>query len=183
MKKGVEWALNYLRRLCGSELRRVLVLDECGLFSYPSEIMYIPTLTRLSLMQNKLAAVPPEIALLTSLTDMNFSENVIRDFADCCAGLTRLQTVNLSDNQLVTLPFSLGPISQLQKLVILPNPQLLCPPLHVLDGGLAPTMRFLLNVFQIKTSQCLDIGDFGLQFISSLLANIDHQSAFASQPL
>jgi Leucine-rich repeat (LRR) protein len=170
MKKGVEWALNYLRRLCGSELRRVLILDECGLFSYPSEIMYIPTLTRLSLMQNKLVAVPPEIALLTSLTDMNFSENVIRDFADCCAGLTRLQTVNLSDNQLVTLPFSLGPISQLQKLVILPNPQLLCPPLHVLDGGLAPTMRFLLNVFQFKTSQCLDIGDFGLHFIPSLLA-------------
>jgi len=170
MKKGVEWALNYLRRLCGSELRRVLILDECGLFSYPSEIMYIPTLTRLSLIQNKLVAVPPEIALLTSLTDMNFSENVIRDFADCCAGLTRLQSVNLSDNQLVTLPFSLGPISQLQKLLILPNPHLLCPPLHVLEGGLAPTMQFLLNVFQFKTSQCLDIGHFGLHFMPSLLA-------------
>ncbi len=170
MKKGVEWALNYFRRLCGSELRRVLVLDECGLFSYPSEIMYIPTLTRLSLMQNKLVAVPPEIALLTSLTDINFSQNIINQFADCCAGLTRLQTVNLSDNQLITLPFSLGSITQLQKLLILPNPQLLCPPLHVLEGGIEPTMRFLANVFQSKTNGCLDIGDFGLRFIPSLLA-------------
>jgi Leucine-rich repeat (LRR) protein len=170
MKKGVEWALNYFRRLCGSELRRVLVLDECGLFSYPSEIMYIPTLTRLSLMQNKLAVVPQEIALLTSLTDINFSQNVITEFADCCAGLTRLQAVNLSDNLLATLPFSLGSIKQLQKLVVLPNTQLLCPPLHVVEGGLEPTIRFLANVFQSRTDQCLDIGDFGLHFIPSLLA-------------
>ncbi len=170
MKKGVEWALNYFRRLCGSELRRVLVLDECGLFSYPSEIMFIPTLTRLSLVQNKLAVVPPEIALLTGLTDINFSQNIISEFADCCAGLTRLQAVNLSDNLLVTLPFSLGSIRQLQKLLILPNPQLLCPPLHVLEGGLEPTMRFLGNVYQSKTDQTLDIGDFGLHFVPSLVA-------------
>jgi Leucine-rich repeat (LRR) protein len=95
---------------------RNLDLFNRGLPAFPTEILGLKNLERLSLRRNTVVTVPDTLASLTRLKWLDLGECGLTQLTPALGTLPNLSALYVNDNALTELPGSLGDLSRLQYL-------------------------------------------------------------------
>ncbi len=88
---------------------------------FPSEILQLKNLTRLTITNCGLKEIPEEFCALTNLNELDVSENNLTKLPQEIGNLTFLRTLKASGNQLTEIPTSVSKLENLRLLVLKGN--------------------------------------------------------------
>ena len=91
-----------------SEPRRVISLEDAGLFSVPDEVFDTPGVERLTLDFNEITSLPPRIRTLTELRYLSLDNTLLRRLPDEIGELSELRVLSLRFVRLKELPESVA---------------------------------------------------------------------------
>jgi Leucine-rich repeat (LRR) protein len=93
-----------------------LSIFNCGLSTFPSEILRIKSLKHLALRRNNIKDLPKNIGFLSNLEWLDLRINELESLPRAIGLLYRLNNLNLSSNNISTVPDSIGDLLSLKKL-------------------------------------------------------------------
>jgi len=93
-----------------------LSIFNCGLSTFPSEILRIKSLKHLALRRNRLNDLPKNIGFLSNLEWLDLRINELERLPNAIGLLYKLKNLNFSSNNLTTIPESIGELLTLKKL-------------------------------------------------------------------
>ncbi len=93
-----------------------LSIFNCGLTTFPSEILRIKSLKHLTLRRNNLNDLPNNIGFLSNLEWLDLRINKLEMLPSAIGLLYKLKNLNLSSNNLTMIPNSIGDLLTLKKL-------------------------------------------------------------------
>jgi len=99
----------------GEELTGLSIFN-CGLKTFPSEILRLKSLKHLALRRNNIEQLPKEIGFLSNLEYLDLRLNKLETLPNAIGLLLKLKNLNLSSNNLKIIPDSIGDLLLLKTL-------------------------------------------------------------------
>ena len=99
----------------GDEITGLSIFN-CGLNTFPSEILRIKSLKNLALRRNNLNDLSKSIGFLSNLEWLDLRINKLETLPNAIGLLYRLKNLNISSNNLTTIPDSIGDLLTLKRL-------------------------------------------------------------------
>ncbi|MDH7447246.1 leucine-rich repeat domain-containing protein [Aquimarina sp. 2201CG14-23] len=129
----------------------------------PSEIGELSNLKFLLLNSNQLTNLPSEIGMLSNLLKLDLDFNQIDQLPPEIGQLLSLKELSLNSNKLSNIPSEIGDLKGLMKLELKLNPNIVSPPLSVLEKGLTNIQKYL-STSQVKVwkGKVVIIGEGGV---------------------
>ena len=110
---------------CGIEVKDGNVIGigffNCGLTSFPEQILKFKSLQKLNLADNKLETIPESISELRNHKKLDLSINKLNSIPESIGRLTFLKNIVLEENQLESIPESIGNLNNLKNLNLSEN--------------------------------------------------------------
>ncbi len=101
-----------------SETKRVISLEDAGLFEVPDEVFDTPGLARLTLDFNEITSLPARIGELTDLRFLSLDNTQIRRLPPEIAKLQELRTLSLRFMRIKQLPDEIAQLKNLSKIFL-----------------------------------------------------------------
>ncbi|HEC39779.1 MAG TPA: hypothetical protein ENI29_16190 [bacterium] len=98
-----------------------LSIFNCGIKTFPHEILRLKFLKYLALRRNSIEHLPKEIGFLSDLESLDLRLNELEALPNAIGLLFKLKNLNISSNRLITIPDSIGDMSMLKNLNISNN--------------------------------------------------------------
>lgn len=158
-------------------------IDPC-LFSAPG----MDSLQALSLSGHQLVALPPEIGQLVNLTSLDLSDNRLPGLPGEMRKLKSLRQLDLSNNVLRRLPAELGDLPNLELIQLENNPELVDPPLSVVEEGSEAVIAYLRSKWERKKQTLEIISELGscknelANLVSELKSQLDDDKVEKPSP-
>ncbi len=95
---------------------RSLSFENCGLKSFPEEILDLRKLRNLDLSSNHIKSIPPGIGKFQQLVYFNAADNELKELPEQLGHLRKLKVLDLSGNCLSSIGFSLSSFHRLNSL-------------------------------------------------------------------
>lgn len=147
----------------GGEITGLSIFN-CGLTTFPCEILRIKSLKRLAFRRNKLNDLPKNIGFLSNLEWLDLRLNELESLPRAIGLLYKLKHLNLSSNSLVMMPDSIGDLLTLKKLN-LSNNKLKTVPECIENLSCLETLNLKAN-YWIKIPESIEkLKEQGLQII------------------
>jgi len=98
-----------------------LSIFNCGLNTFPSEILRLKSLKHLALRRNNLSDLPKNIGFLSNLEWLDLRINKLESLPKAIGLLLKVKNLNLSSNKLMMIPVSIGDLLMLKTLNLSDN--------------------------------------------------------------
>jgi len=157
-------ALTELPKEIGQLQLREIYLQHNKLNPFPTSVLGITTLSKLSIADNDFRSVPPEISHLKSLQYLNLSQNRLEGLPKEMGSLNELQILHLEYNYITHLPQELIHLTRLHTLHLHHN-ELIQIPLPLLDVQFVQQLIVLSldfnNFDKVIAAHCRRYGSLG----------------------
>jgi len=147
----------------GEEITGLSIFN-CGLKTFPYEILRLKHLKHLTLRRNNLEHLPKEIGFFSNLEYLDLRLNKLETLPNAIGLLFKLKSLNLSSNNLIALPDSIGELLMLKELN-LSNNKLREVPECIENLSCLETLNLKAN-YWIQMPECVEkLRENGLEVI------------------